>query len=181
MMTKALVPQRSVSRRGTNTSVSKDGSVLTGNIQKMRKILVHDEDEVAIWVGGRGLSDGMVMETDDVSVPEMLMRDDAWGTTFGHIKRVCSPNSKLTGVAILIDKVELDEPMNVNINAFDVDGGAKLGVAAREKGGTMSLQTNVGTCVYGAKLGRRGGDMSVESRGGFTRRLHVLFIMGKGV
>jgi hypothetical protein len=45
-------------------------------------------------------------------------------------------------VAIFIDKVELDEPvaMNVNINIFDVDGGAKPGVAIGEKGGTVSLQ-----------------------------------------
>jgi hypothetical protein len=118
----------------------------------------------------------MVIETHVVSVPEMLLRDDAWGTTFGHIKRVGSANAKLTGVAVFIDKVELDEPvaMNVNINDFDVDGGAKPGrVGAKEKGGTGSLQTNVGTGVDEAELGRRDGDMSAESRRGFVRRLHV--------
>jgi hypothetical protein len=63
--------------------------------------------------------------------------------------------------------------VDVNIDAFDVDGGAKPGVTAREKCGTVSLQTDVGTGVDEAKRGRRGGDMSVESRGGVIRRLHV--------
>jgi hypothetical protein len=78
-------------------------------------------------------------------------------------------------VAVFIDKVELDEPvaMNVNINAFDVDGGAKPGVVAMEKGGTVSLQTNDGTGVDEAELGRRGADMNAESRGRVVRQLHV--------
>jgi hypothetical protein len=63
--------------------------------------------------------------------------------------------------------------MNVNINAFDVDGGAKPGVAIRDKDATVSLQTDVGTGVDKEELGRRAGDMSFESRGGFIRRLHV--------
>jgi hypothetical protein len=123
-VTKALVPQSSVSRHGTNICISKERSVFTGKSLKVRKIGVHDEDEVATWVSGRGLSDSRVMETDVVSVPEMLLRDDAWGTTCGYIRRVGIPNPKLTGVAIFIDKVKLDEPvaMNVNINTFDVDG-----------------------------------------------------------
>jgi hypothetical protein len=62
--------------------------------------------------------------------------------------------------------------VDVNIDAFDVDGGAKPGVTAREKGGTVSLQTDVGTGVNEAKRGRRGGDMSVESRGGAIRGHH---------
>jgi hypothetical protein len=71
-------------------------------------------------------------------------------------------------VAIFIDKVELDEPvaMKINIDAFDVDGGPKPSVDATEKGGTVSLQTDVGTGVDEAELGCRGGDMTAESRGG---------------
>jgi hypothetical protein len=167
-VTKALVPHSNVNRRGTNTFVSKKGSVLTGKSLKVRKIVVHDEDKVAMGVVGRGLSDIMVMETDVVSVPEMLLRDDAWGTAFGHVGRVGSPNAKLAGVAVFIDKVDLDETiaMDINIDAFDVDGGAKPGVAVREEGGTVGLQYNVGTGVDDeAELGRRGGDMSAESRG----------------
>jgi hypothetical protein len=36
------------------------------------------------------------------------------------------PDVKLTGVAILVGEVELNEPipMSVNVNAFDVDGCA---------------------------------------------------------
>jgi hypothetical protein len=109
-VTKALVPQSSVTRRGTNTFVSKEESVLTGKSLKVRKIVVHYEDEVAMWVARTWLSDDRVMETYVVSVPEMLLRDYAWGTTFGHIMCVGSPNAKLTGVAVVIDKVELDEP-----------------------------------------------------------------------
>jgi hypothetical protein len=47
-VTKALVPQSSVSKRGTNTFVSKEGSVLIGKSLKARKIVVHDEEEVAM-------------------------------------------------------------------------------------------------------------------------------------
>jgi hypothetical protein len=109
-VTKALVPQSSVIRRGTNTIVSKEGSVLTGKSLKVRKMVVHYEDELAMWVTRTWLSDGMVIETYVVSVPEMLLRNYAWGTTFGHIMCVGSPNAKLTSVAVFIDKVELDEP-----------------------------------------------------------------------
>jgi hypothetical protein len=78
-------------------------------------------------------------------------------------------------VAVFIDKIEFDKAVavDVNIDAFDVDGSAKPGVTAKEKGGTMSLQTDVGTGVDEAKRGRRGGDMSDESRGGVITRLHV--------
>jgi hypothetical protein len=48
MVPKALVPQSSVSRRGTNTFASKERSVLTWKSLKVRKIVVHDEDEVAM-------------------------------------------------------------------------------------------------------------------------------------
>jgi hypothetical protein len=46
------------------------------------------------------------------------------------------PNVKLTGIAILIGEVEINEaiPMNVYVDAFDVDGGAELGVAVRDAG-----------------------------------------------
>jgi hypothetical protein len=173
---KALVPQRSFSTRGTDTFVSKKGSVLTGKNLKVRKIVVLHEDEVAMWVAGKGLSDGTVMETDDVvPVLEMLLIYDAWGTAFGHVGRVGSPNAKLTGVAVFIDKVELDDPAakDVNIDAFDVDGGAKPGVVAREKGGTVGLENDVGTGVDEAELGWRNGYMSAESRLGLIRRRHV--------
>jgi hypothetical protein len=59
---------------GPTPFVSKEGSVLTGKSLKVRNIVVHDEDEVAMWVAGRGLSDGRVMETNVVSVPEMLLK-----------------------------------------------------------------------------------------------------------
>jgi hypothetical protein len=110
---------------------------------------VRDEDEVAMWVASRGLSDGRVMKTNVVTVPEMLLGDNDWGTEFGHFDRVGSPNAKLTNVAVFIDKLELDEPvtMVVNIDAFDVGGVAKPGGAATEKGGTVGLQIDVGTGV----------------------------------
>jgi hypothetical protein len=40
---------------------------------KMKKIVVHDEDEVAMWVNGGRLSDGMVMETNVLPLPEVLL------------------------------------------------------------------------------------------------------------
>jgi hypothetical protein len=51
---------------------------------------------------------------------------------------VDDPNVELTGVAIFIGKVDLHEPvpMDVNIDAFDVEGGVKLRVTAMGKGGT---------------------------------------------
>jgi hypothetical protein len=49
MVTKALVTQSSVNRRGTNTFVSKEVIALTGKTMKVKKkIVVHDEDEVAV-------------------------------------------------------------------------------------------------------------------------------------
>jgi hypothetical protein len=103
MVTKALVPQSSVSRRGTNTFVSKEGNVFTGKKDS------EGEEDCCAW-RGRGCHVGRWQRVVRwqgnkayvVSVPEMLLRDDAWGTTFGHIRRVGSPNSKLTGVAIFI-------------------------------------------------------------------------------
>jgi hypothetical protein len=46
-VTKALVPQSCVSRRGASTFVSKEVSELSGKGMKMRKTVVHDEDEAA--------------------------------------------------------------------------------------------------------------------------------------
>jgi hypothetical protein len=89
---KALVPQSSVNRRGANTFVSKERSVLTGKSFKMRKVVVRDGDEVAMWVAGGRLSVGMVMETDFVWAPEMLLGDDSGGSAFRHAGRVGSPN-----------------------------------------------------------------------------------------
>jgi hypothetical protein len=48
MVSEALVPQSSISRRRTDTFVSKEGSVRTGKSLKVREVVVHDEDEIAI-------------------------------------------------------------------------------------------------------------------------------------
>jgi hypothetical protein len=138
---------------------------------KMRKIVVHDEDKVddiAMWVNGGRLSDGMVMETDVLPLPEVIMCDNDWGSTFGHFGRIGDPNVELTGVAIFIGKVELHEPipMDVNIDAFEVEGGAKLGVAARDKGGIEGLHSYLRTSVDEAEIGRCCGHHSVVGRGG---------------
>jgi hypothetical protein len=92
----------------------------------MRKTVVHDEDEAAIRVSGGGLSDGMVVEIDVVPFPEMLLGDDAGGSAFEHAGRMGGPDVKLTRMAILVGEVELNEPipMNANVDALDVDGGA---------------------------------------------------------
>jgi hypothetical protein len=125
-VTKALVPQRGVNRRGIIIFVSKEGSELTGTDMKMRKIVVHDEDEVAICITCGGLSDGRVGETDVVPSAEMLLRDDGGGAAFGRAKRIGGLDVELTRVAILVGEVELNEPIpiNVHVGAFDVDGGA---------------------------------------------------------
>jgi hypothetical protein len=121
----------------------------------MRKVVVRDGDEVAMWVAGGRLSDGMVMETDFVWAPEMLLGDDSGGSAFRHAGRVDSPNVKLKSVAIFIDTVELDEPvaMDVNIDAFDVDGGAKSVVAAREKESWASIHMLAPTSMKRSSVG----------------------------
>jgi hypothetical protein len=84
----------------------------------MRTIVLHYEDEVTMRVAAKGLSDGMVMETDVVPVPEMLLRDGVGGSALGHVGRVGSPNAMLIGVAVFIDKVELDEPVAMDVNIY---------------------------------------------------------------
>jgi hypothetical protein len=102
------------------------GSELTGEGLKMMKVVVHDEVGVAMCVTCGGLSDGMVGETDVVPFAEMLLRDDAWGTAFGHAGRVGGPDVELPRVAIFVGEVEFNEliPINVHVDAFDMDGGA---------------------------------------------------------
>jgi hypothetical protein len=92
----------------------------------MRKIVVHDEDEAAMCISGGWLFDGKVLENGVVPFPEMLVGDGAGGSAFGHAGRMVGPDVKLTGVAIPVGEVELNEPipMNTNVDAFDVDGGA---------------------------------------------------------
>jgi hypothetical protein len=111
----------------------------------MRKIVVHDDDEVAMWVTDGTLSDGKVMETDVMPLAEMLLRDDDGGSAIRHWRRVSGPNVEMVGVAIFIGKMELYDPvsMDVYVDAFEVEGGAKYGVAARDKGGTVGLHIDV--------------------------------------
>jgi hypothetical protein len=134
-VTKALVPKISVSICGANTY---EGSELPGKGMKMRKVVVHDEDIVSMWVSDSWLPDGRVVEGDVVPFPEMLLGDNAWCTALGHIRGVGGPTVELTSVAILAGKVELNESVTVDVNfdALDVDGVAKLGVAARDEGRT---------------------------------------------
>jgi hypothetical protein len=88
----------------------------------MKKVVVHDEDEASMWVIGSELPDGSVVEANVVPLPEMPLRDNAWCTALGHARRVGGPNVVLTSVAILVGKVELNEPVpvDVNVDAFDV-------------------------------------------------------------
>jgi hypothetical protein len=53
-------------------------------------------------------------------------------------------------VAILVGKVELNEPVpvDVNVDAVYVDGAAMPGVAARDEGITVGLRTDVGTRIH---------------------------------
>jgi hypothetical protein len=52
-VTKTLVPYSSVSKCGASTCfVSKEGSELIGKGLKMKKVVVHAEDEVSMWVIG---------------------------------------------------------------------------------------------------------------------------------
>jgi hypothetical protein len=97
----------------------------------MRKI-VHDEDEASMWINGDRLPDDRVVEACVMSFPEMLLRNNACGSALGHVGRMGGPNMELTSVAILVGKVELNEPV-------PMDGVAKLGVATRDEGGTNGL------------------------------------------
>jgi hypothetical protein len=75
------------------------------------------------------------MEVDVVPFPEMLLGDDAWGAAFRHSGRMGGPDVKLAEVAILVGEVKVNEaiPMNANVDAFYVDGGAGPCVAARDE------------------------------------------------
>jgi hypothetical protein len=167
-VTKALVQRSSVNICGANTFVSKEGSELTGNGIKMRKVVLHDEDEASMRVIGSWLPDCKVVEAHVVPFPEMLMGYDAWCTALGHVRSVGGPNVELTSVAILVGKVELNEPVivDVNVDAFDVDEIAKLGVAARDESRTVGLEAYVGTSVHKAKRGWRWRHQGGVRRGG---------------
>jgi hypothetical protein len=132
----------------------------------MRKIVAHDEDEAAMCVTGGELSDGMVVEGDVVQFLYMLRGDDARGAAFGHAGRMGGPDAKVTGMAILVCEVELNEaiPINANVDAFAVDGGAKPGVAVRNEGKTEGFQADASIRVEKAKFGRRRGQLSVVGR-----------------
>jgi hypothetical protein len=175
MMTKALVPQSGVSRHGGSTFVSKEGSELTVNGLQMRQVVVLDEDEVAMSVTCCRLSDSMVMGANVVPFPEMLLGNDAWAAAFGHAGGVGGTNANPAGVAILIGEMEFNETiaMSVDVDAFDVDGIAKSGVAARDECRTMGLQAEFSTSVDKAKGGRRGDQRGVVGHGCTHRGLHV--------
>jgi hypothetical protein len=108
----------------------------------MRQVVVNDEDEVAMSVTGCRLSDIMVMEANVVPFPKMLLGNDAWGSAFGHAGGVRGTNANPAGVTILIGDMEFNETltMNVDVDAFDVDGIAESGVPARDECKTMGLQ-----------------------------------------
>jgi acetone carboxylase gamma subunit len=97
------------------------------------------------------------VEANVVPFAKMLVGDDAWGSVLGHAGRIGGPNVDLTSVAILVDKVEFNEPvtMNVNIEAFDVDGVAEHGVVSCKEGGTIGLHADVGTCIHKEKSSGR--------------------------
>jgi hypothetical protein len=125
-----MVPQSYVSIRGANTFESKEEMELTGKGMKMKKIVVHDEDEASMWDTGGRLHDGMVVEADVMPFAETLLRDNAWGSALGHVGRMGSPTVELASMAILVGKAELNEPLpvDVNVDALDVDGVARLDV-----------------------------------------------------
>jgi hypothetical protein len=150
MVTKALVPHGCVGRRGARISVSKERIKLTGKGIKMREIVVHVNDEAPMWIIGSRLSDGRVVEDSVMPFVEMLMGDDAWGSALGHVGRIGAPNVELTSVAILVDKVEFNEPVpvNIHVDALDVNGVAKSDVAACKEGRTVGLHTHVGTSIH---------------------------------
>jgi hypothetical protein len=99
------------------------------------------------------------MEVDVVSLPEVLLVDDIGSSAFGHPGRMGGPDAKLARVTILVGEVQLDEPipMNINVDAFDVDEGAEPCVVTRDKGRSVGLQVDVSTHVDNAKFGRRWG------------------------
>jgi hypothetical protein len=133
----------------------------------MRQVVVHDEDEVAMSVTCCRLSDSRVMEASVVPFSEMLLGDDAWGAAFGHVGGVGGTNANPAGVAILIGEMKFNKTiaMNLNVDAFDVDGIAESGVASRDECRTMGLQVDIGTIVDKAKGGRRGAQRGAVGHG----------------
>jgi hypothetical protein len=132
----------------------------------MRQVVVHDEDEVAMGVTCGRLSDSRVIEVEVVPFPEMLLVDDAQGAALGHVGGMGGSDVSLTGVAILIGEIEFNDTivMSVDVDAFDVDGVAEPGVAARDERIMVGLQFDVGTTVDKAKGGRRGGQRGAIGR-----------------
>jgi hypothetical protein len=134
----------------------------------MRKTVVHDEDEAPMWVTGGGLPDGKVVETDVMPFVEMIVTDNVWRSTFGHVGRMGGPNLELVSVAILVGKVELNEPVpvDVNVDAFaDVDGVAKPCVAAYDEGKRVGGHVDFGTRVHKAMCGGRKRHQGTARRG----------------
>jgi hypothetical protein len=80
----------------------------------MRKIVVHDDEEAAMCVTRGRLSDSMVVQANVVPLSEIMMGDDDGGAAFGHAGRMGAPDVKMTGVAILVCEVELNEPILLN-------------------------------------------------------------------
>jgi hypothetical protein len=58
---------------GAITFVSKEGSEIDGKGVKMRKYVVHDEDDSAMWVVGIGLPDGRVVEAAVVPYIDIML------------------------------------------------------------------------------------------------------------
>jgi hypothetical protein len=126
------MPQSCVNTSGASTFESKKVNEIIVNGLELRQVVVHDKDEYAMCVICGCLSDIMVVEADVVPFPEILVGDDAWVAAFGHAGRM---DVNLTGVAILVGEAVYSEtiPMNANVDAFDVDGGAEPCVAARDE------------------------------------------------
>jgi hypothetical protein len=72
------------------------------------------------------------MEGDVAPLAEMLARDDVDGAAQGHDGRMGDPNLDSAGVSIMVRTVKFNEPVpvDVNVNALDVDGIATPGVSA---------------------------------------------------
>jgi hypothetical protein len=133
----------------------------------MRNVVVHDQNEASMWVSCGRLPDGIIVEDDVMPLPETLLRSNAWGFALGHVGHVGGPDVELTSVAILVGKVELNEPvpMDVDVDIFDVGGVAEQGVVASDEGRTVGLKGDVGTNVHKAKKGWRRRHQATLRRG----------------
>jgi hypothetical protein len=113
------------------------------------------------------------VEQGVVPFAELLLGDYARGFTLGHTGRIGGPIVDLTSVAILVGKKEFNEPVpvNVNVNAPDVDFVAKHGVEAFEQGNTISLHANIRTNIRKAKsIGHERHQGTVRSRRSHVKR-----------